>query len=296
MWFFQTQSLALLSLVVASFGGARAEVPPPTEEQLRNQNNTLSFGLYSSTLTNVSQVVFPGYEPLDVWGPLEILFSISYSYKISLSVISHEAGLISSRPPPHRMSPGAPLMDLGWMIGPTIEATHTFRNAPALDVIMVPGGTGLDYLYSVNDTAIQDFINIRYHQANYFLSVCTGSSALATAGILDGRRATTNKWAWKGVTSMRPEVNWVPTARWVEDGNIWTSSGVAAGMDMMYAFLKHLYGEQQLNTVMNNIELVPHTDPDWDPFSVVHNVPGADTSRDMKDCFGPVEPGEPIVV
>lgn len=94
------------------------------------------------------------------------------------------------------------------------------------------------------------------------------------------------------------------------------SSRVAAGIDMMYVLLKHLYGEQQININMNNIELAPHADLHWDPFSAVHNVsfsysgfffffsiywraevkligmrqvPGHDTESDMRDCFGPVE-------
>jgi hypothetical protein len=44
------------------------------------------------------------------------------------------------------------------------------------------------------------------------------------------------------------------------------------GLDMTYAFVKHLYGDELVNTWMNNIEYAPHTDPDWDPFSVVHDV------------------------
>ena len=186
---------------------------------------------------------------------------MSSFFNISLSVISQEAGPISSRAPGQNT-----------VIGPAIEATHTFEGTPALDIILVPGGPGIDYLYSLNDTTIQDFLNVRYDELEYLLSVCTGAYALASAGLLDGRRATTSKFAWSGVTSTRPQVDWVPSARWVEDGNIWTSSGVSAGIDMMYAFMKHYYGTREINGVMNTIEFAPHTDPHWDPFAAVHNV------------------------
>lgn len=180
---------------------------------------------------------------------------------ISLSVIAKETGPVSSR------SPGQDAA-----IGPAIEATHTFGDAPALDIILVPGGPGIDYMYNINDTTVQDFLIPRYDELEYLLSVCTGAYSLASAGLLDGRRATTSKFAWSGVTSTRPEVEWVPSARWVEDGNIWTSSGVSAGIDMMYAFMRHYYGAREINGVMNTIEFAPHTDPDWDPFAIVHDV------------------------
>lgn len=80
-----------------------------------------------------------------------------------------------------------------------------------------------------NITILEDFVRRRYSQLEYLLSVCTGSQTLALSGVLDGKRATTNKAAWSAVTSLNSKVNWVPSARWVVDGNIWTSSGVAAG-------------------------------------------------------------------
>ncbi|SPO04359.1 related to ThiJ/PfpI family protein [Cephalotrichum gorgonifer] len=270
----------LMLLPLWSLSGlAGADIPPPTEEQERNQNDPLSFGL----------VIFDGFEPLDVWGPLEVLYRMSWFFNISLSVISHSTGPISTRPPAFRSAPDAPIQDFGHIIGPAMEATHTFQNAPSLDVIMVPGGGGLDYLLSIKDSTNQDFFNLRYEEAKYVLSVCTGAFVLASAGLLDGRRATTSKFAWNEVVASRPEVDWVPSARWVEDGNIWTSSGVSAGIDMMYAFMKHYYGEKEINIVMNTIEFAPHTDSHWDPFAVVHEVPGADPSGGTEDCFGPVE-------
>lgn len=56
------------------------------------------------------------------------------------------------------------------------------------------------------------------------------------------------------------------------DGKTWTSSGVAAGLDMTYAFVKQLYGNKIADTVVNGIEYAQHQDLDWDLFSVVYNV------------------------
>src|SRR4051794_24506984 len=154
---------------------------------------------------------------------------MSYMYNMNLSIIAKHKGPVGVHIPPHVMVEGEPPMNLDYMINPTIVATHSFHDAPKLDMLFVPGGTGLDVLALNGDTSVQDFIRSRYHQLKYLLSVCTGSGALANSGVLNGKRATTNKATWAGVTKLGKNVTWVPSARWVVDGNIWTSSGVSAG-------------------------------------------------------------------
>jgi transcriptional regulator GlxA family with amidase domain len=75
-------------------------------------------------------------------------------------------------------------------------------------------------------------------------SVCTGAALLARAGILDGRRATTNKRAFQWVVEQGPRVEWVREARWVEDGKFVTSSGVSAGINMTLAVIARLLGKE----------------------------------------------------
>lgn len=163
-------------------------------------------------------------------------------------------------------------MDLSSMIDTQITATHTFSTAPPLDVLIVPGGLGYLTLVADNTRQVETFIASRLTGTSHVLSVCTGAALLARAGALDGRRATTNKAAWADVVQFGTNVTWVPSARWVRDGKVWTSSGVSAGMDMMVAFLRYMYGDPEVNRAVNVIEYAPHVDPDWDPFSVVHKV------------------------
>ena len=197
---------------------------------------------------------------------------LSYYYPMTLSTISFEKGLVNSRAPAHKMAPDMPPEDFSFMISTSTLATHTFDDAPALDIIFVPGGMGNVALEQAGNTAMEDFVARRFGAADYVLSVCTGALTLARSGVLAGRKATTNKWAWAYTTSFGNNVTWVPSARWVADGKVWTSSGVASGLDMTYAFLKQLYGEENLDRVMNTVEYAPHTDPHWDPFSVVNKV------------------------
>jgi transcriptional regulator GlxA family with amidase domain len=167
---------------------------------------------------------------------------------------------------------------------------------------MVPGGLGDASYLEHNTTEIEDFLIRRtaMGQLEYVLSVCTGAVHVARAGLLNGKRATTNKALFTWVAShgetykgVKGEIEWIPSARWVEnDGDgvkVWTSSGVSAGIDMMYAWLKHFYGEtKNLKSAINGMEYAPHQDPTWDPYSIVHNVPGAEQGRGLESCVKPV--------
>ena len=111
----------------------------------------------------------------------------------------------------------------------SITPTHTYTNAPDdIEVLLVPGGPGARYL---NITTQLEFIKTTYPKIKYLISICTGAGVVARTGVLDGRNATTNKRAWARTTAMGPKVLWRSPARWVVDGNIWTSSGVSAGHD-----------------------------------------------------------------
>lgn len=107
------------------------------------------------------------------------------------------------------------------------------------------------------------------NQVKYILSVCTGSTILARAGILDGRPATTNKRAWAWATSTGPAVDWVHAARWVEDGDIWTSSGISAGIDLTLAWMGHIYGEEVADYVAMSMEYEREMDAGNDPFAAI---------------------------
>jgi transcriptional regulator GlxA family with amidase domain len=103
-------------------------------------------------------------------------------------------------------------------------------------------------------------------------SVCTGASLLARAGMLDGRRATTNKWAFAWVVTQGPAVRWVKEARWVEDGNLVTSSRVSAGIDMTLAVIAPLEETEAAEQIAVRMEYEWHRDAGWDPFSKMHGL------------------------
>ncbi len=216
-------------------------------------------------------MVYEGYTILDVFGPLQFLSDLSRPFDIKLSIIAKTTGPVHSRPPIHH-GPDGMAMNMTKMIDAQIVATHSFQTSPPVDVLIVPGGVGDLTLLEQNERSIEDFVVSRFEETEYVLSVCTGAGFLARAGVLDGRRATATKGHWAHVTNYGKNVTWIPSARWVQDGKVWTSSGVSAGMDMMVAFLRHVYGDSVVNESVNEMEYAPVVDPNWDPYSVILKV------------------------
>ena len=219
----------------------------------------------TDTVTRLGVVIFPGFALLDVAGPMQFFNPLSATHPFQLSIIAKTMDPVSTTPPKSVV-----LESQFQSIGEQLLPTHTFDNTPELDILLVPGGLGIRDQTIFNDVA--SFIKTQYPKLKYLLSVCTGSTLIAATGILDGRKATSNKFSWSFATSNK-SVNWVPKARWVVDGNIWSSSGVAAGMDMTYAFISHTVSPDVAKRLANVMEYEPHTDPEWDPFSAIWNVP-----------------------
>ncbi len=97
-----------------------------------------------------------------------------------------------------------------------------------------------------------------------------GLGAGGEGGVLDGKRATSNKKSFAWACSNSDKVQWVRQARWVDDGNRVTSSGVSAGMDMALAVIARLYGVEAAETIANFTEYEWHRDASWDPFAALY--------------------------
>ncbi|TBU24488.1 class I glutamine amidotransferase-like protein [Dichomitus squalens] len=212
-------------------------------------------------------VVFPGFEPLDAFGPIEALYTLSNDFKLDLYVIA------ATLDPVYTGLNDPQLNKAGSHFGVNIVPTHTHETVPDdLEVLLVPGGAGAA-APTVAPTV--EFIKKVYPKLRYLITVCNGAAVAAAAGVLDGKRATTNKSYWKMLTSLSPNVKWVPTARYVVDGNCWTSGGVSAGIDVTLGWISKLYGEERARTVANIMEYEWRHDPNWDTFAYVFGVASA---------------------
>lgn len=135
-------------------------------------------------------------------------------------------------------------------------------------ILLVPGGAGARLL--VKDEEFINGLRRLAEEAEFILTVCTGSILLSKTGLLDGKQATSNKrvFAWTGMES--PQVNWVKKARWVKEGTIYSSSGVSAGTDMALGFVADQLGPDVALQVAREIEYEWHDDPSWDPFAEIY--------------------------
>ncbi|KAF2749041.1 class I glutamine amidotransferase-like protein [Sporormia fimetaria CBS 119925] len=151
--------------------------------------------------------------------------------------------------------------------GTSVLPTTTFKDDWSnIDVLFVPGGAGT----RGDMTEEIAFVKEMAPNVDYLLSVCTGGTILARAGVLDGRNATSNKRAWPFVKSSGPNVNWIPEARWVDSGDgIWTSSGVSAGIDLTFAWVASLYGEEVADYIAINLEVERWRNATYDPFAKI---------------------------
>ena len=149
--------------------------------------------------------------------------------------------------------------------GPATLVDHTFADAPPWDILVVPGGFGTRAL--VKDEAFLKSLVQASERSPITATVCTGSALLARTGRLDGRPATSNKISWDWVVEQGPRVKWQRRARWVDDGDVITSSGVSAGTDMALALIARLNGRDMAMAAARNMEYIWHEDPSNDPFA-----------------------------
>ena len=136
--------------------------------------------------------------------------------------------------------------------GLAIVPTITMRDCPRLDVLCVPGGSGILPLLEDDETLA--FLRKQAENAAYVTSVCTGALVLGAAGLLRGYKATTH---WASVDLLAPfEAAYTPR-RVVVDRNRVTAAGVTSGIDMALTLAVELWGENTARAIALNMEYSP---------------------------------------
>ena len=198
-------------------------------------------------MRDIITILYNGFETLDVFGPIEVLGRLPEHFNPLFYSLT--GGIITS-------SQNVPVMTR-----PLSELKSTRY------VLFIPGGIGAREL--VNDNGFITTLRSLAGNAEFIITVCTGSILLSVTGILNGRHATSNKrvFAW---TKTAPGVNWIKKARWVKDGTIYTSSGVSAGTDMALGFVSDLLGHPAAKQVSTEMEYKWNEDSGYDPFSEMY--------------------------
>jgi len=195
-------------------------------------------------MLTLGAILYPDFELLDLYGPLEMFGTLGEELKI-LTIADRVEPVASTQ-------------------GPRTMADTDYANAPELDLLLIPGGIGT--FPALENQAMLEFLAARAPASRYTMSVCTGSALLAAAGLLDGKRATSNKMFFSMVSDLRDQVQWIENARWVVDGKMVTSSGVSAGTDMALAVIADLFGQERAEQISAFTEYQWHQDADSDPF------------------------------
>ena len=185
-------------------------------------------------------VLFPDAEELDAIGPWEVLAFWTRSFPddgYAVSCLSRAGGLV-------------PLAK-----GLTVQAHHSFADAPPLDVLLYPGGQGIAPL--LQDERELDWVRKQRAVVPLMTSVCTGSLLYAAAGLLAGRPATSHWASLDMLAGLDPSIDVRRDARFVDDGDLVTAAGVSAGIDMALHLIVRLVGADRARQVRRGIQYDP---------------------------------------
>jgi transcriptional regulator GlxA family with amidase domain len=181
----------------------------------------------SSQPREIAIVVYPDVQSLDVTGPLEVFAGAQQLIEATRRRDRGYRVRVLSRD-------GRPLSTSSGL-GITPHARLPRPSTP-IDTLIVAGGAG--HADAAADAELVDWVARASQSARRTASVCTGAFVLAAAGLLDGRRATTHWASARELQRQHPRVRVDAEPIFVRDGQIWTSAGVTAGMDLALALVE----------------------------------------------------------
>jgi transcriptional regulator GlxA family with amidase domain len=192
---------------------------------------------------NVGILIFPDVEILDFCGPFEVFASATLPAQtdggpemrlFEVFTIAERSELVACRG------------------GLLVQPNHTLDEHPPLDLVVIPGGYGTRR--EQENPVILDWIARQRRTGALTTSVCTGAFLLGAAGLLDGLRATTHWTTIDGLRAHLPRTNVLADARVVDEGEIITSAGVSAGIDMALHVVRRLHGDEVARRTARDME------------------------------------------
>jgi transcriptional regulator GlxA family with amidase domain len=173
----------------------------------------------------IGVLVFPQFQLLDAAGPISV-FEVAARFAGQLSSIK----VLAVTPGPVRSSAGIEMLARG------------LKPSGAITTLLVAGGEGVEAAARCEKTL--NFVRAIARRGIRVASVCSGAYMLAEAGLLDGRRATTHWRRTRHFLITYPEVKLEPDRIFVRDGNIWSSAGITAGIDLALAMVAEDFGDE----------------------------------------------------
>jgi transcriptional regulator GlxA family with amidase domain len=173
----------------------------------------------------IGVLIFPDFQLLDAAGPISV-----FGIAMRLAGAGNAIKTIAVRPGAVRSSSGVEMLARG------------LRPSTAISTLIVAGGSGVQDASKCDKTLA--FVRAMAKRGVRIASVCSGAYILAEAGLLDGRRATTHWQRTRQFLSLYPKVKLEPDQIFVRDGNIWSSAGITAGIDLALAMVTDDFGDE----------------------------------------------------
>jgi transcriptional regulator GlxA family with amidase domain len=173
----------------------------------------------------IGVLVFPDFQLLDAAGPISV-----FEIASRLTGATPSIKTIAATPGPVRSSAGVELLARGLL------------PSAAISTLIVAGGIGVNAASKCDKTL--GFLRAMAKRGVRIASVCSGAFILAEAGLLDGRRATTHWQRTRQFLSQYPKVKLEPDRIFVRDGDIWSSAGISAGIDLALAMVAEDLGDE----------------------------------------------------
>jgi transcriptional regulator GlxA family with amidase domain len=204
-------------------------------------------------------VLFEGFQLLDAAGPLDILASLP---NIKVTILAETLEHVSTK----SKRSTVPHPAFAVYVKPDQDYGSFLASNEHVDVLIVPGGIGTRDPDDACDATREFISQITSRVTTAIITVCTGSDLLASTGLLDDQsvRATTNMTRFEMVRTKNAHrgIEWLNKVRWVKSSikgpkplEIWTSAGITAGMDVMFAFVAEKYGREEALKVVKRLEV-----------------------------------------
>jgi transcriptional regulator GlxA family with amidase domain len=175
-------------------------------------------------MRRIEILAYPDIQLLDVSGPLQVFASANDFRTQAGEAAPYEVAVVAASP------------QIRTSAGLVLEAAKLPVHGLEIDTLIVPGGWGVNA--ACDNPELVQWIIGRSHDAARTASVCSGAMLLATAGLLDGRRAVTHWGRCAEFARRFPAVRLEPDPIFIRDGNVWTSAGVTAGIDLALSFVE----------------------------------------------------------
>ncbi len=225
--------------------------------------------------------IYPGFQSLDLAGPFEVFAGVNELLGTTAANPAYRLRVAAT-------TKGPVLTERGLQVHADVELR---RVRGPIDTLVVVGGFGAIDIGEREPTLI-GHVNRLAGSARRVVSVCTGSFVLAAAGLLDGRTACTH-WARAGLLARRyPEITVDGDSLFRRDGNVWTSAGVTAGIDLALSLIADDHGADVAQTVARWLVVFYRRPGGQSQFTppIRHGASDRDTLRSVQEAVI-TEPG-----